>query len=201
MNLTAVTGWREVQTRHFLDSLTPSVVVSIRVRHSGRVLDVGAGAGFPGVPLEIVFLCVALTLMDATAKKTAFLTHLAEALDLEGVEVVTGRAKTLAHDAAIRDGFHLVVSRGGGKLPVLTEVTLPFCGIGGIGVAQKEADVSEELERGARDIATLGGRVKEVRPVDLPLLGTPRSLIVLEKVAQTPGAYPRRPGVPKKRRL
>ena len=201
VNLTSVTGWAEVQTRHFLDSLTVSLAIESELLHSGRALDVGAGAGLPGMPLKIAFPGLKLTLIDATAKKAAFLQHLAGALGLDGVEVVTGRAEALAHASEMREGFDIVASRAVARLSVLAELTLPFCSVGGTVVAQKKAGIDQEIEEARKAIELMGGEIEEVRRIDLPELAEPRSLVVMRKVSWTPANYPRRPGIPKKRPL
>ena len=202
INLTAVTDWAHVQTRHFLDSLAVSTVLPPdTLRSGGSVLDVGSGAGFPGLPLKIAFPCLRLTLLDATAKKTAFLSHLAQELGLEDVEVLTGRAETLAHDPALRESFDVVVSRAVAKLPVLAELTLGFCRIGGVVVAQKSAGVADEVREALVAVAELGGRLGEVRPVTMDMADGDGALVVLEKASPTPKTYPRRPGIPAKRPL
>ncbi len=200
-NLTAVTGLAEVQERHFLDSLTACLVIPAESLRSGRFLDVGAGAGFPGMPLKIAFPGIRLTLVESTAKKTAFLSHLKEVLEYPDVEVRTGRAEELAHDPALRESFDVVLSRAVARLNVLAELALPFCRTGGIFVAHKAASVEAEVQEAHRAVETVGGRVKEIRDVNMPGLGGPRSLVVLEKLVATPAQYPRRPGIPAKRPL
>ena len=201
MNLTTVTEWKEVQTRHFLDSLTVSLAIPQAILEYGRFLDVGSGAGFPGVPLKIAFPESRATLIDSTAKKTAFLLHLRDELGLEDVDVRTGRAETLAHDQRLRGGFDFVVARAVASLAALVEWTLPFCRIGGIVVAQKKSDVRDETARARRATATMGGKLREIREVSFKELGEVRSLVVLEKNSPTPELYPRRPGMPAKRPL
>ena len=126
VNLTTVTGWEQVQTRHFLDSLAVSVALPPSLLTSGgKVLDLGSGAGFPGLPLKIAFPELELTLMDATAKKTAFLSHVTTVLGLDTVEVRTGRAEALAHDVGQRESYDAVVSRAVARLSALAELTLP----------------------------------------------------------------------------
>ena len=199
VNLTAIVAYDEMQVKHFLDSLTLAPVLPSQA--SLRLLDVGTGAGLPGLPLKILYPGMRLTLVDSVAKKTAFLRHLVARLGLDAVEVMTGRAEDLARQEGYRERFEVVVSRGVAALSTLAELTLPFCHLGGIFVAQKKEDVSQEIERAARAIATLGGRVREVRRAEVDGLLQDRVLVIIEKVAPTPSRYPRRAGMPTKRPL
>ena len=201
VNLTSVTGWEEVQSRHFLDSLTVSLAIPQDLLESGRMLDVGSGSGFPSLPIKIAFPGLEVTLIDSTAKKTAFLVQLKNALGLPDVEVRTGRAETLAHDPALRESFDLVVARAVAGMAGLAELTVPFCRVGGTVIAQKALGSEDEIARAQKSIDTMGARVKEVREVAVGYHGEVRSLVVLEKVQPTPERYPRRPGIPKKRPL
>ena len=209
VNLTSVTGRDEVQTRHFLDSLAVSAVLPQGLLRSGaRVLDVGSGAGLPGLPLKIVFPSLRMTLAEATGKKTEFLTHVARKLGLDDVEVRTGRAETLAHDPELRESYDVVLSRGVARLAALAELTLPFCRPGGLAVAHKTAGIDEEVREARKAIETLGGGVREVRDIAFgspndseTFAGLATALVVLEKKGPTPDRYPRRPGVPTKRPL
>ena len=137
--------------------------------------------------------------MDSTAKRTRFLEHVSSALALEDVEVLTGRAETLAHYPDRREKYDVVVSRAVAALPVLAELCLPFCSVGGVFVAQKRLDVDEEVRRSANAVSTMGGRIMEVREISYEGSDGPRTLVVVEKVKATPSAYPRRPGIPAKR--
>ena len=200
VNLTTVTGWEQVQTRHFLDSLAVSVALPPSLLTSGgKVLDLGSGAGFPGLPLKIAFPELELTLMDATAKKTAFLSHVTTVLGLDTVEVRTGRAEALAHDVGQRESYDAVVSRAVARLSALAELTLPFCRLGGVVIAQKGAGIEDELSGAKRAIETMGGSLKGVREVEAGDPGGDGLLVVLEKTGHTPHKYPRRAGVPAKR--
>ena len=202
INLIAITAYDEVQVKHFLDSLT--LVPALRdmpwAKGDFALLDVGTGAGMPGIPMKLFLPRIRLVLLDSVAKKTAFLKHVVGRLGLEHVEVVTGRAEEVAHQPDYREKFELVVSRALSKLSTAAELTLPFCRQGGFFIAQKKGPVEEELSRAARAIDILGGKVKEVRKVDMESLEG-RSLVIVEKVSATPERYPRRTGVPAKRPL
>ncbi len=200
-NLTAVSGYEEVQARHFVDSLIvaselPPTVLS----GDGRILDVGSGAGFPGLPLKIAYPALSLTLLEATAKKTAFLSHIVEALGLQDVEIVNGRAEEQAHIQQMREQFDAVVSRAVAKLPVLVELCLPFCKTGGLMIAQKGPEVEMELHEAQTAIDTLGGRVKDITKAGTHAVGG-GTVVVIIKERQTPTGYPRRAGMPAKRPL
>ena len=200
-NLTAITDYREVQTKHFLDSLTVSLAIPKDVTTNGALMDVGSGAGFPGLPLKVLWPGLRVTLVESVGKKAAFLRHLTDALGLEGVEVCTQRAETLGHDPHMRESFDVVVSRAVADLSVLAELTLPFCKLGARVVAQKKSGIEDELSRAEGAISLLGGALESVETVDLEEIGEPRWLVVLTKDAESPSRYPRRPGIPAKRPL
>jgi 16S rRNA (guanine527-N7)-methyltransferase len=202
VNLTSITGYEEVQVLHFLDSLT--VTLALKPSEGGRsfnVIDVGTGAGLPGIPLKILLPDVRLVLLEATAKKARFLNHLITRLELDNIEVVVGRAEEVAHDADYRERFELVLSRAVGALPALVELTLPFCVVGGSFIAQKKGTIDLELSRASRAIDILGGMLREIREVAMEEFGDRRWLVVIDKVKPTPPKYPRRPGIPAKRPL
>ncbi|HEY32128.1 MAG TPA: 16S rRNA (guanine(527)-N(7))-methyltransferase RsmG [Dehalococcoidia bacterium] len=199
VNLTAITVYEEVQVNHFLDSLTVALVWQPTGSAIPRIIDVGTGGGVPGVALKITFPQIRLVLLEATAKKASFLHHLQDLLNFEGIEIVVGRAEEIAHNARYREGFSLVLSRAVASLPTLAELTLPFCTIGGSVVLHKKGDIEDELRKASLAIDTCGGKLHEVRAVDLPEFPDQRQLVVIDKVSATPGQYPRRPGMPKKR--
>jgi 16S rRNA (guanine527-N7)-methyltransferase len=203
-NLTAVTGYEQVQIRHFLDSLSclladgPSRALS---QPHARAIDVGTGAGFPGLPLKLVCSPCRMTLLEATAKKVTFLDHLLDLLNLTSVTTIHARAEDLGHDPAHRGQYDLALARAVAELPVVAEYTLPFCRQGGWVVAQKGEAGAAEAWSAEPVIKLLGGELRSVVPVELPGLPEDRSLVVIQKVGPTPVAYPRRPGVPTKRPL
>ena len=199
VNLTSVTEYEEIQTKHFLDSLTIALV-SNQFR-GGRVVDVGAGPGFPGLPLCIMFSNMELVLVESIGKKAAFLEHIIEVLTLKWARVVSARAEDLGQNEEYREQFDVATCRAVGTLSTIAELTLPLCKLGGSLIAQKKGSIREELERSAQALEVLGGRIEEVREVDIPQLGGGRFLIRISKHSQTPPQYPRRPGIPRKRPL
>ena len=202
VNLTAITDYEEVQVKHFLDSLTVTLALEQPIgEESFSVIDVGSGAGFPGIPLKILLPEIKLVLLEATAKKVEFLSHIKHKLGLSDVEVVTGRAEEIAHEAQYREKFMLVLSRAVASLPVLVELTLPFCAVGGSFIAQKKGDIDIEVEQSARAIELLGGKLRAVKRIELSEFAKRRYLVIIDKVAPTPQKYPRRPGIPAKRPL
>ncbi len=197
INLTRITDYEEVQLKHFLDSLT--VLTAVRLTDGLRVIDVGTGAGIPGIPLTIVSPGVKLTLLEATGKKVKFLEYMVGRLGLEDVEIVTGRAEEIGHDAAYREKFGLALSRAVAPLPAAVELTLPFCEVGGLCIALKKGDIKAEIQRSLKAIDVLGGCLKEVKPLALEGLNDKRCLVIIEKFKPTPPQYPRRPGIPAKK--
>ena len=199
VNLTAITDYEEVQVKHFLDSLTACLVLEGRLSLGAKIIDVGAGAGFPGLPLKVTFPDISLVLTDSVGKKTRFLHHLTEVLGVADVEIFTGRAEELAHQSDLRENFDLAVSRGVAKLPVLLEYTLPFCKTGGKVIAWKHAEIKKELADAEGALKTLGGQLCGVVQVQTTGLTDERVLVVVDKTSPSPTEYPRKPGVPAKR--
>lgn len=186
-----------VQRRHFLESIALGAALREReiLRPEVDVLDIGAGAGFPGAVLKICWPGIRLTLLEATAKKTRFLEELVIAIGLENTPVLTGRAETLGHDPVLRAGFDLVLARAVAPLPVLVELALPFARVGGRLVTPKGSRAADEVAAAAAALATLSGQAF-VMPFDVP--GPPQSIVAVVKQRPTPDAYPRRAGVPAK---
>jgi 16S rRNA (guanine527-N7)-methyltransferase len=199
-NLTNVIEYEEVQVKHFLDSLS-CLQVLIDLAPATRCIDIGAGAGFPGLPLRIASAPMRLTLLEATRKKVLFLEHMVKELGLLDVQVIQGRAEELGRQAGHREVYDVALARAVAELSVLLEYALPLLKVEGIFVAQKGGEIEGEVEAAAAAMNLLGGRLKEVREVRLPGLDDARHLVVVEKVARTPDKYPRRPGMPGKRPL
>ncbi len=193
MNLTAIREPDAVERLHFIDSLA---CLLEPIADAAHVLDVGAGGGFPGLPLKIARPDLRLTLLEATGKKARFLDYVVASLGLSGVEVVNERAEAFAQ----REAFDVVLARALGPLPVLLELTLPFCRMAGKVLAQKKgAGLAAELASAERALGILGGELAEPRTYELD--GEQRQIIVVRKVRLTPSAYPRRPGMPAKNPL
>lgn len=202
INLTGIREYNEVQVKHFLDSLSLAPVLeSLHPAEGFRLLDVGAGAGLPGIPLKIAYPEIFLVLLEATAKKTEFLRYAVSTLGMKNVEVVTGRAEEIARLGKYREKFDAVVSRAVAPLAVLAELTLPFCAPGGICVFPKKGDISCEIAEAAAALDILGGRLTGKQRVVIDELDDDRCLLIIEKVFATPAKYPRRPGIPEKRPL
>ncbi len=201
INLTAITDVEDVQIKHFLDSLTLISSINEKQCESCKIIDVGSGAGFPGIPLKIVLPSLEMTLIEATTKKVLFLEHIVQELALQDVEIINGRAEEAAQKPEYRQKFDVAISRAVAELAVLCELTLPFCKVGGCVIAQKKGDIQFELEQSLKSIETLGGRLSKVEKINLEGLDDERYLVVIDKVRPTPEKYPRRPGMPEKRPL
>ncbi len=200
MNLTSIVDYEEVQVKHFLDSLTviPAIGTPDK-RQNLKVIDVGTGAGMPGIPLKIIRPDIRLVLLEATVKKTKFLRYVIDKMGLDNVEVVSGRAEDIAHDAKYREYFDLALSRAVATLPALVELALPFCAVGGRFIALKKGDIRREIERSRKAVDVLGGQMQEVKSIILEEPEDNRCLVIIDKVKSSPAGYPRRPGIPAKR--
>lgn len=191
MNLTAITDNEGIATKHFLDSM--SALTTGRV--FGRVIDVGTGAGFPGLVLKIAKPELDLTLLDSLNKRVTFLRALGGELGLDGVEYIHSRAEDGGQSALYRGKFDTVVSRAVANMAVLSEWCLPFLKVGGRFLALKGPLAGEELKNAKRAISILGGEVEEVREVKIPFTELEHKIIIVKKVRQTPIKYPRKPGI------
>ncbi|HZQ08780.1 MAG TPA: 16S rRNA (guanine(527)-N(7))-methyltransferase RsmG [Anaerolineae bacterium] len=200
-NLTAITEYTDVQRKHFLDSLSAAPIL-LRTGIEGKnLIDVGAGAGFPGMPLAIALPDLHVTLLEATAKKVRFLDELARELDLENVDTVAARAEEFAHVPSQREHYQFAIARALAPMRTLVEYTLPFVSIGGMLIAYKAVDAKKETDDARRAIHKLGGHLKEIQRVQLGDQDDVRHLVIIDKVAPTPDEYPRGSGRPKSRPL
>jgi 16S rRNA (guanine527-N7)-methyltransferase len=201
-NLTALRDAEKVDTRHFLESLALGQLLSDEDLLAGgsRVLDIGSGAGLPGLPLKLLRPDLRVSLLEANGKRCAFLREVIAALALDGVVVLEGRAEDFGHDPSLREQFDLVVARAVAPLPVLLEYALPFLRLAGYLAATKGSAVDEELAAAGKALSTLGGALRRTLPLRVPGV-MDQTLVVVEKEAATPERYPRRPGMPSKRPL
>jgi 16S rRNA (guanine527-N7)-methyltransferase len=199
VNLTAIISPQAVEMRHFLDSL--SCLLVLQPASGLRIIDVGTGAGFPGIPIKIAYPEVHLTLLEATGKKVAFLEHLVSCLGLEGVTLVNARAEEVGQQEEHRESYDWVLARAVAGMRVLAEYVLPLCRLGGHCLAQKGEDAPQEVTEAQETIGLLGGRVNQLTSVELPTVAETRYLVDIAKIAATPPTYPRRPGRPAKRPL
>jgi 16S rRNA (guanine527-N7)-methyltransferase len=198
-NLTAITDPDQIRIKHFLDSL--SCWLGMPQAASAQVIDVGAGAGFPGIPLKILQPEMRLTLVEATAKKASFIEHIVQVLGLPNVSVLTKRAEDAGQMPEHRETYDWVIARALAPMPVLAEYLFPFAKVGGSVLAQKGKDARQEIETAKAAFEKLGGELKEIIPVNIPGLEEERYLVVVKKIVPTPATYPRRAGMPSKRPL
>lgn len=198
MNLTGITEYEEVIQKHFLDSLSLIRVIPNIASQKLTVIDLGTGAGFPGIPLKIAFPELDITLMDSLNKRILFLQEVIDALGLKKVSAVHGRAKEMASNATHRQQYDLCVSRAVSNLAVLTEYCLPFVKKGGLFVSYKSADSDAEIQEGKKAISILGGKLTSVDKFQLPDSDLRRALVCIKKVKDTPKKYPRKAGTPAK---
>jgi 16S rRNA (guanine527-N7)-methyltransferase len=198
-NLTAIRDKEQVRVKHFLDSL--SCLLVMRNSNMQRIVDVGTGAGFPGLPLKILCPNMHLTLVESIGKKTDFLRHIVQVLSLEGVEILHMRAERVGHIESQRQSYDWAIARAVAPLPVLVEYLLPLVRIGGRILAQKGESGRVEVQSAEGVIGLMGGDFREILPVTLPGIAGERCLVVIEKTAATPDKYPRRVGIPTKRPL
>ncbi|MGD8456342.1 MAG: 16S rRNA (guanine(527)-N(7))-methyltransferase RsmG [Anaerolineales bacterium] len=199
MNLTAIVDPVDIRRKHFLDSLSCHLAMADATK--ADVVDVGAGAGFPGIPLKLFYPEMNLTVIESVKKKTWFISHMVAVLKLQGVEALTARAEKLGQDSTHRERYDWAVARAVASLPVLVEYLLPLVRVGGYALAQKGEGAMSEVEEAYDAIDILGGKVAEIIPVEIPGVDERRHLVVIEKISPTPEKYPRRVGVPTKRPL
>ncbi len=201
-NLTAIKSPADVEIKHFADSL--SCLLAFRNQHASRafrMVDIGTGAGFPGIPLKIVCPEMKLTLVESVGKKVTFLEHVVNKLELKDVTALKARGEEVGRDAAHRECYDWAVARAVAELPTLLELLLPLVKVGGKVLAQKGENAPAEAQGAEKAARILGGTLERVTPVELPGVAGCRYLVVFVKTAATPAKYPRRPGVPGKEPL
>lgn len=199
MNLTAITEFQDVMKKHFVDSV--SLIKAYDVTKEASVIDIGTGAGFPGLALKIAYPNLHVTLLDSLNKRILFLNAVIEKLNLSDVETIHGRAEDFAKPGKLREQYDLCVSRAVANLSTLTEYCLPFVKIGGMFISYKSEKISEEIVSAQNAISLLGGRVKEQVEFMLPKSNIYRNLFVIEKIKATQKRFPRKAGLPAKEPL
>lgn len=199
MNLTAITDYDEVMKKHFIDSI--SLIKAFDVSKNVSVIDVGTGAGFPGLALKIAYPNLKVTLLDSLNKRINFLNAVIEKLELQGVDTVHGRAEDYAKAGKLREKYDLCVSRAVANLSTLSEYCLPFVKVGGQFISYKSEKIAEEKEAAGNAIKILGGKIGKQVEFTLPDSDIYRNLFVIEKVKETPKKYPRKAGLPGKEPL
>lgn len=198
-NLTAIRDVESIRTKHFLDSF--SCVLAWKKSPPDRLIDVGTGAGFPGIPLKILYPNLKLTLIESVGKKAKFCQHIVDVLGLANVNVIQARAEEIGQDAKHREKYDWAVARAVANLNVLSEYLLPLIKVGGNILAQKGESGPAEAQSAEKAMKLLGGKLKQLIPVNLPGVADDRYLVIVEKVAATPPKYPRKPGIPAKQPL
>lgn len=194
INLTAITEEKEIFIKHFLDSAT--CISSGYIKEGMKVIDVGTGAGFPGVPVSILKDGINVTLLDSLKKRIGYLDEVIGTLGLVGIETVHARAEDAGSDKAYREAYDIVLSRAVAAMNVLCEYCLPFVKVGGFFLCQKGPDIEKELKEAEHAVKILGGLVKEVKEFQLPFSDIKHNIIVIEKISDTPTKYPRKAGKP-----
>lgn len=198
-NLTAIHEPEKIRLKHFLDSLT--CLSMMQSTPCERVIDIGTGAGFPGIPLKIACSNMQLTLVESVRKKTDFCRHIVHKLQLKNVRVYNERAETMGQEPAHREQYDWAIARAVANMPILMEYLLPLVRVGGKALAMKGENAPAETHLAENAIRMLGGRLLRLEPIVLPGIAEERYLIIVEKIAATPAGYPRRVGLPSKRPL
>ena len=196
INLTAITSPEEIATKHFLDSFTP--LTTGYIPSDASVIDVGTGAGFPGLPMKIASSGIKLTLLDSLNKRINFLKTVIDELSLTDTECVHSRAEDAGHDKKFRESFDVAVSRAVANMSSLAELCLPFVKVGGVFMALKGPMADEELSKASNAIQTLGGRLEKVVSVQIPFSDLSHKIVVIKKDRHTPTQYPRKAPAPTK---
>ena len=198
-NLTAIRDVESIRIKHFLDSF--SCVLAWKGSPPSQLIDVGTGAGFPGIPLKILYPNLKLTLIESVGKKAKFCQHIVDLLSLKNVDVIQARAEDVGQDSKYRERYDWAVARAVANLSVLSEYLLPLVKVGGNMLAQKGESGPAEAQSAEQAMNVLGGKLKQLIPVNLPGVAEDRYLVVVEKVAATPPKFPRKPGIPAKQPL
>ena len=198
-NLTAIRDAAGIRTKHFLDSF--SCVLAWKANPPANIIDIGTGAGFPGIPLKIIYPNTKVTLVESVGKKAMFCQHVVRLLGLDGVDVIKARAEELGQMREHREQYDWGLARAVANLRVLSEYLLPLVQVGGKMLAQKGESGPAEVHSAESAIKLLGGEVRQLVPVTLPGVVEERHLVLVDKVAATPPGYPRKPGVPAKKPL
>ena len=197
MNLTNITEPIEVIQKHFVDSLT----VLKHIKETDMIIDVGTGAGFPGIPIKIAFPKTKIVLLDSLNKRIKFLNEVIAKLKINDIEAMHGRAEELAHNKIYREKYDIAIARAVAPLNVLSEYLLPFIKVNGIAICMKGSKGKEEAKNGEKAIEILGGKIKEIKEFELPNTDICRTILILEKNKNTDKKYPRRSGIPSKEPL
>lgn len=196
MNLTAITEKPDVYLKHFYDSVSAAFYFDFMKEIN--VCDVGAGAGFPSIPLKIAFPQIKVTIVDSLNKRITFLEQLAQKLGLDHTTFIHDRAETFGQNPAHREKYEVVMARAVARMSVLSELCLPLVKLGGTFIAMKGNQAGEELQIGEKAINTLGGKLESVHSFTLPVEESERNILIIKKQKQTPKQYPRKPGTPNK---
>ena len=194
MNLTAIIEPNEIILKHFIDSIT----ILKDIKDGSTVVDVGTGAGFPGIPLSIMNPTLKITLVDSLNKRLIFLQEVINELDLKNVELVHARAEEFGRNKKYREKFDVATSRAVANLATLSEYLLPLVKINGKAISMKAGNASQEIEDAKKAIKTLGGNINNIEEFKLPQSDIGRTIIIIDKISGTPGKYPRKPGTPAK---
>ncbi|MFT3983138.1 MAG: 16S rRNA (guanine(527)-N(7))-methyltransferase RsmG [Lachnospiraceae bacterium] len=195
MNLTAITELQEVIDKHFVDSLTIANYISLKDQ---TILDLGTGAGFPGIPIKIMYPNVEIVLLDSLNKRIKFLDAVIEKLQLQNVRAVHGRAEDLSHQITYREQFDICTSRAVANLSTLSEYCIPFVKEGGYFISYKTETAKEEISEAKRAVCVLGGKIEKIEELKLPNTNMGRTLVIIKKIGRTKSKYPRKAGIPSK---